>query len=47
MGYHVVWAYGSLCSAIFLVRTMKRVIFQEARNYSEWSSISGSSALIC
>ncbi len=35
MGYHVVWAYGSLCMAIFLVRTMKRVIFQEARHYSE------------
>ncbi|GAB4817101.1 hypothetical protein N2152v2_004147 [Parachlorella kessleri] len=34
MGYHIVWAYGSLCMAIFLVRTMKRVIFQEARHYS-------------
>lgn len=34
MGYHIVWAYGSLCCAIFLVRTMKRVIFQETRNYS-------------
>lgn len=32
--YHAVWAYGSLCCAIFLVRTMKRVIFQEARTYS-------------
>lgn len=32
--YHVVWAYGSLCTAVFLVRTMKRVIFQEARTYS-------------
>ena len=36
MGYHIVWAYGSLCMAIFLVRTMKRVIFQEARHYSEF-----------
>ncbi|KAG2493523.1 hypothetical protein HYH03_008337 [Edaphochlamys debaryana] len=27
------WAYGSVCSAIFLVRTMKRVIFQETRGY--------------
>ncbi|EFN56097.1 hypothetical protein CHLNCDRAFT_144674 [Chlorella variabilis] len=32
--YHAVWAYGSLCAAVFLVRTMKRVIFQEARTYS-------------
>ena len=35
MGYHVVWAYGSLCMAIFLVRTMKRVIFLESSHYSE------------
>lgn len=35
LGYHVVWAYSSLCMAIFLVRTMKRVIFQEALHYSE------------
>ncbi|GLC50234.1 hypothetical protein PLESTB_000357300 [Pleodorina starrii] len=31
--YWGVWAYGSLCMAIFLVRTMKRVIFQETRGY--------------
>ena len=34
-GYHVVWAYGSLAQAVFLVRTMKRVVFQEAVHYSE------------
>lgn len=39
MGYHIVWAYGSLCMAIFLVRTLKRVIFQEARAYSEYHSV--------
>ncbi|KAL4448647.1 hypothetical protein ABPG75_005866 [Micractinium tetrahymenae] len=32
--YHVVWAYGSLCIAIFLVRTLKRAILQESRAYS-------------
>ncbi|PSC67531.1 transport yif1 [Micractinium conductrix] len=32
--YHAVWAYGSLCAAIFLVRSMKRVILFEARTYS-------------
>ncbi|KAG2438180.1 hypothetical protein HXX76_005786 [Chlamydomonas incerta] len=31
--YLAAWGYGSLCSAIFLVRTMKRVIFQETRGY--------------
>ncbi|EFJ49310.1 hypothetical protein VOLCADRAFT_104419 [Volvox carteri f. nagariensis] len=31
--YWGAWAYGSLCMAIFLVRTMKRVIFQETRGY--------------
>lgn len=33
--YHAVWAYGSLCAAIFLVRSMKRVILQEAHTYSK------------
>jgi protein transport protein YIF1 len=33
-GYHVAWAYGSLCMAVFLVRTMKRAIYQEARHYA-------------
>lgn len=35
-GYWAGWMYGSLCMAVFLVRTMKRIIFQEARNYSEY-----------
>lgn len=35
-GYHVVWVYGSLAQAVFLVRTMKRVVFQEAVHYSKW-----------
>jgi hypothetical protein len=33
--YHAVWAYGSLCMAVLLVRSLKRVILQEARTYSE------------
>ena len=37
--YHAVWAYGSLCMAVFLVRTMKRVIFQESHTYSECSCV--------
>ena len=37
-GYHAVWAYGSLCMAIFLVRTMKRVIFMESNHYSHQAS---------
>lgn len=36
--YHAALGYGSLCMAIFLVRSMKRVIFQEARHYSTESS---------
>lgn len=28
MGYHIVWVYSSFASALFLVRTMKRVILQ-------------------
>ena len=31
--YYTAWLYCSLCMAIFLVRTLKRIIFQEARNY--------------
>jgi hypothetical protein len=34
-GYYALWAYGSLAMAIFMVRTMKRVIFQEAKHYGE------------
>lgn len=32
IGYHIVWFYGSLCMAIFLVRTMKRIVLADA-NY--------------
>eukprot|EP00882_Tetradesmus_deserticola_P010921 GHRQ01011546.1.p1 GENE.GHRQ01011546.1~~GHRQ01011546.1.p1 ORF type:complete len:372 (+),score=124.71 GHRQ01011546.1:600-1715(+) len=32
-GYYALGAYGSLCMAIFMVKTMKRVIFQETRTY--------------
>jgi hypothetical protein len=34
-GYYALGAYGSLCMAIFMVKTMKRVIFQETRTYGE------------
>jgi hypothetical protein len=30
---YVAWAYAALCSAVFLVRSLKRVIFDEARHY--------------
>ncbi len=33
--YYAAWIYGSLCMATFIVRTMKRVLFREARQYSE------------
>lgn len=33
--YYAVWGYGCVCMGVFMVRTMKRVIFQEARQYSE------------
>ncbi|KAF8062954.1 yif1b-a [Scenedesmus sp. PABB004] len=32
-GYYAVGAYGALASAVFLVKTMKRVIFLETRSY--------------
>ena len=32
--YRAAWVYGSLCMAVFMVRTMKRVIFYESRQYS-------------
>jgi protein transport protein YIF1 len=38
LGYHVVWAYGSLCMAVFLVRSMKRAIYQETNQYSEFTT---------
>ena len=31
--YYGTWLYCSLCMAVFLVRTLKRSVFQEARNY--------------
>lgn len=36
--YRVAWAYGALSMAIFLVRSMKRVIFHEARHYNMGSA---------
>ncbi|KAJ9515600.1 hypothetical protein QJQ45_021702, partial [Haematococcus lacustris] len=39
--WRVCWAYGALCSAVFLVRTMKRVLFQEARSYGEAGRLPG------
>ena len=33
--YYGVWLYCSLCMAVFLVRTLKRAVFQEARNYGK------------
>ncbi|KAK9814872.1 hypothetical protein WJX73_000954 [Symbiochloris irregularis] len=36
--YRLTWLYGSLCMAIFIVRSMKRVIFHEARHYNMDSS---------
>ena len=32
--YRAWWAYGSLATAVFMVRTMKRIIFHESRQYS-------------
>jgi hypothetical protein len=34
-GYYALGAYGSLAMAIFMVKTMKRVIFQETRAYGK------------
>jgi hypothetical protein len=34
-GFYAVWLYSSICNATFLVRTMKRIIFQEAKQYGE------------
>lgn len=36
-GYYALGAYGSLAMAIFMVKTMKRVIFQETRAYGKLS----------
>ena len=35
VAWHVLWVYGALCMAVFTVRTVKRVIFHEARLYRE------------
>ena len=44
-GYRAVWAYGACAVGIVLVRTMKRVMFYEARQYSAGSS-SGANYLL-
>lgn len=36
--FYAAWVYGSLCMATFIVRTMKRVLFREARQYSKCSA---------
>jgi hypothetical protein len=36
VAWHVLWVYGALCMAVFTVRTIKRVIFHEARQYREF-----------
>ena len=38
IAWHVSWVYGGLCMAVFLVRTMKRIIFHEARQYSAFQT---------
>ena len=43
--FYVAWIYGSLCMATFIVRTMKRVLFRDARQYSKPSFISA--VLLC
>ena len=40
-GYHVVWAYASLCMAVFTVRSLKRVLYTEARVHGEAGGWSG------
>ena len=40
IAWHVSWLYGGLCMAVFLVRTMKRIIFHEARQYSAACALS-------
>ena len=35
IGYHVALVYTGLAMSVFIVRTMKRVIFQEASHYSK------------
>ena len=33
-GYRVVWLYGATAVGVFMVRTMKRILFLEARQYN-------------
>lgn len=37
--YYFAWVYTSLCMAIFLVRTMKRLLFAETRRYDRDSTM--------
>ncbi|KAK9840708.1 hypothetical protein WJX84_009926 [Apatococcus fuscideae] len=37
--YWAVWAYGALCMAIFSVRTMKRILYQEAHQFGAEASL--------
>jgi hypothetical protein len=46
-GYYALGAYGSLCMAIFMVKTMKRVIFQETRTYGEPACLLVGSYAVC
>ncbi len=32
-GYYVLLLWGGLCTAVFLVKTMKRILYAEARHY--------------
>ena len=38
-GYYAAWLYLSTCMAVFLVRTLKRAVFQEVRNYGEGAGV--------
>ena len=35
--WRLAWVYGSLSMGVFMVRTMKRVIFHESRQYGKQS----------
>jgi hypothetical protein len=45
-GFYAVWLYSSICNATFLVRTMKRIIFQEAKQYGELQQSGGSCSVV-
>ena len=40
-GYYAAWLYLSTCMAVFLVRTLKRAVFQEVRNYGGCTGATG------